>query len=137
MQPLPPESHRKVTRLLSATSGCKRNCKRLWKSEENLVDLHATEMVQALQPPTNLVIPIEARNPGVCLHHHSCLIFLVSPLKVGDLVVTLEVPDASRDLVDQIMIVRYQEYRPLIALQRDVQRIDGFKIQVIRRLIEY
>src|ERR1700728_1030382 len=151
MQPLPPESRRKVTRLLSATYGCKRNSKRLWKSDENQVDLHATEMVQGpgfltsagmtdLSPvptTTGFVIPSRARNLGFGLHHHSRLIFLVSPLEVGDLVVALEVPDASRDLVDQIMVVRHQEHRALIALQGDVQRVDGFKIQVVRRLIEH
>jgi hypothetical protein len=47
MQPLPPEPPKKVTPPLSATCGGKRNSKRLWKSEENLVDLHATGMVQS------------------------------------------------------------------------------------------
>src|SRR5271170_508113 len=71
------------------------------------------------------------------LHDHSCLILLVSPLEVGDLVIALEVPDASCDLVDQVVIVGDQEHCPLIPLQRDIQSVDGLQIEVVRGFIEY
>jgi hypothetical protein len=42
----------------------------------------------------------QSEEPWVPLHHHRRLIFLVSPLEVGDLMIALEVPDPCRDLVD-------------------------------------
>jgi hypothetical protein len=44
------------------------------------------------------------------------LILLVRSFEVCDCVIGLEVPDAGRDLVDQIMIMRYQQHRALVPL---------------------
>ena len=88
-----------------------------------------------------LVIPTSGRRPGeepaFGLHHDSRLILLVSPLEVGDLVIGLKVPDTSRDFVDQVVVVRHQEHCPLIPLEGDVQRVDGFQIQMVRGFIEH
>ena len=83
------------------------------------------------------VIPSEARNLGFRLHYHCCLILLVRAFEVGEFVIAFEVPDAGCDFVDQIVIVAYQEDRPLISLQGNVQRIDGFEIEVVRGFIEH
>ena len=64
------------------------------------------------------------------------MVFLVRSFEVGDLVVAFEVPDAGGDFVDQVMIVADQKDRSLIALQRNIQRIDGFKIEVVRGFVE-
>ena len=45
-------------------------------------------------------------------------------------------PDAGADFVDQILIVRDQEHGALVFLQRDVQSVDRFEVQVIRRLVQ-
>src|SRR6266481_9973555 len=52
-----------------------------------------------------------------CLHFH-CLVFLVCAFEVFNLVI-VKMPDASRDLVNQIMVMRNQQHRSLVALQRD------------------
>ena len=64
------------------------------------------------------------------------LILLVRALEVGDLVIAFEVPHARGDFVDQIVVVRDQQDRALIALQRNVERVDRFQIEVVRRLVE-
>ena len=48
----------------------------------------------------------------------------------------LEVPQARGDFVDQVVIVGDQQHRALVALQRDVERVDGFEVQVVGGLIE-
>ena len=50
--------------------------------------------------------------------------------------IALEVPDAGSDLIDQIVVVRDQQDRTLIALQRNVERVNRFQIEVVRRLVE-
>ena len=132
---------------------------------ENLIDLHATKMVQCHLPrlicssthtqggaealvrpsvalplsftgrgvkapdPTSLPGPTRIRGLSRRLDCDGCrLVVLVSSLEVGDLVVALEVPDAGGNFVDQIMIVGDQKNRPLIALQGDVEGVDGFKV---------
>src|SRR5580704_14460633 len=87
------------------------------------------------------VIPRWARNDKPFflpqLDRDGGLVFLVRALEVGDLVVALEVPDAGCHLVDQIVIVSYQKDRSLITLQGNVQRVDGFQIQMVRGLVEH
>src|SRR5437868_14352747 len=60
---------------------------------------------------------------------------LVRPLEVLDLAV-LEDPQPRGDFIDQVVIVGDQQHRALVFLQRDVERIDGFEIEMIRWLIE-
>jgi hypothetical protein len=43
-------------------------------------------------------------------------------------VITLELPYPSRDFVDEIVVMGHQQHSPRVALQRDVQRIDGFQV---------
>ena len=47
-----------------------------------------------------------------------------------------DVPDSSSDLIDQVVIVGYQEQRAWIPLQRDVQSIDGFQVKMIRGFVQ-
>ena len=49
----------------------------------------------------------------------------------------VEVPDSGGDFFQQIVIVRDQEQRSLVLLQRDIQRVDGFQIEVVGRLVEH
>src|SRR5207302_1391727 len=42
----------------------------------------------------------------------------------------IEVPDARGDFLDEVMVVRDQEHGPFIALESDVQCVDGFQVQV-------
>src|SRR5580692_8199398 len=70
------------------------------------------------------------------LYGDSSLIFLICAFEVGDAVVALEVPDTGSDFVDQIVIVAYQEDCSLITLKRNVERVDGFEIQVVRGFVE-
>src|SRR5258708_37839592 len=65
------------------------------------------------------------------------LVLLVSALEICDLVVSLKVPNARRYLVDQVFVMRTQEHRSLITLQRNIERVDRFQIQVVGRLIEH
>ena len=46
-------------------------------------------------------------------------------------------PDPGRHFVDQIVIVRHQQYRSRIFLKGDIERIDRFQVQVIGGLIEH
>ncbi len=65
---------------------------------------------------------------------------LALPLGVGALEVFnpagREVPKSRGDFVDQIVIVRHQQHRSLVALKRDIERVDGFEIEVVGGLIE-
>src|SRR4051812_45396229 len=65
---------------------------------------------------------------------------LTLPLRIRTLEVLdpirLEVPQPRGHLVDQIMIVRYQQYCSLVPLQRDVEGVNRFKIEVVCRLVE-
>ena len=64
------------------------------------------------------------------------LIFLVCALEILDLVI-VKVPDARGHFIDQIVVMRHQEHRALIALQRDVERVDGFKIKVVGGFVQH
>src|ERR1041384_1747533 len=48
--------------------------------------------------------------------NHSGLVFLVFALEIGNTSVTLEVPNARRHFVNQILVMRDQQTRSLIAL---------------------
>src|SRR6266568_5850197 len=62
--------------------------------------------------------------------------FLVSALEVLDFPV-VEMPDARSNFVDDVVVVRDELYRAIIALQRNVECVDGFKIEMVRRLVEH
>src|ERR1700744_1968097 len=62
-------------------------------------------------------------------------IFLIGSLEVLDRR-AVEVPDARRYLVDQVVIVSDQQHGPFIALQRYVERVDGLEIQMVGWLVE-
>jgi len=59
----------------------------------------------------------------------------VGTLEIVDMAV-VEVPDASGDFVEKIMVVCDEEDGAFVFLQRDVERVDGFQIEVIARLVE-
>ena len=48
----------------------------------------------------------------------------------------LDMPDPRRDFVDQIMIVSDQQQCARVPLQRDVESIDRFKIQMIGGFVQ-
>jgi len=56
-------------------------------------------------------------------------------LEVFDLLV-VEDPHARGDFVDQVVVVRHQQHRALVSLQRNVQRIDRFEVEVVGGLVE-
>src|SRR5450631_1313780 len=75
-------------------------------------------------------------NPGLSTGGTGCCDeLLVRAFEVFDCAV-LEVPDARGNFVDQVVIVCHQEHRALVALDRDVQSVDGLQIKVICRLVE-
>ena len=71
-------------------------------------------------------------NSGVC-----SLKLCVCALEIGNPMIVLKVPDPGGDFVDQIVIVRDQQDCSLIALQCDVQRVDGFEVQVVGRFVQH
>ena len=48
-----------------------------------------------------------------------------------------EVPHARADFFQQILVVRHEQHRALILLERHVQRVDRFQVQMVRRLVEH
>src|ERR1700676_1899913 len=75
-------------------------------------------------------------SPLRCLLLRVSQILCVRTLEVLD-VSSSEMPDASGDFVDDIVVVRHEQYGAVIALQGDVEGVDGFKIEVIGGLIEH
>src|SRR5580704_18668034 len=67
---------------------------------------------------------------GGCGH-----VFLVRSLEVLNRAL-IEVPDPGGYFIDEIVIVRYQQNRALIALDGDVERVDGLQVQVVRGFVE-
>src|SRR5437588_11058726 len=64
-------------------------------------------------------------------------VFIVSALEVFDLVLGgIEVPDARGHFLDEVMVMRDQQHRAFVALERDVQSIDGFQVQVVRGFVK-
>ena len=47
-----------------------------------------------------------------------------------------EVPDAGGDFVDDVVVVRDQQDGAIVPLERNIQRVDGFQIEVVGRLVE-
>src|ERR1700722_4874025 len=75
---------------------------------------------------------------GVCFW--ACLVVLALPLFVGALEIfdaaVVEDPQTRRHFVDQVVIVGDQKDRALVRLQRDVERVDGFKVKVVCWLVK-
>src|SRR5215469_17041061 len=67
-------------------------------------------------------------NPDLRQHR---LVLFVGALEIGELVIALKVPDSCGYFVNQVFVVRNQQNGPRIALQSNVQRIDGLEIQVV------
>ena len=65
---------------------------------------------------------------------------LALPLRVRSLEIFnpifFEVPQTRRYFIDQIVIVGYQQHRSLVPLQRNIERVDGFEIEMVRGLVE-
>ena len=59
----------------------------------------------------------------------------VGTLEIVDVTV-VEVPDASGNFVEKIVVVGDEEDGAFVFLQRDVERVDGFEIEVVARLVE-
>src|SRR5688572_16777490 len=64
------------------------------------------------------------------------LVFLVRPFEIVNRA-AVEVPHPRADFLQQILVVRHQEDRALVFLQRHVQRVDRFQIEVVGRLVEH
>src|SRR5258708_906047 len=65
------------------------------------------------------------------------LVFTICALEIGDFVGALEVPYSGRDFIYQILVMRDQQYCSGIALQRNVEGVDRFEIQMVGRLVEH
>src|SRR5688572_29645584 len=59
----------------------------------------------------------------------------VRPLEVFDFSIP-DVPDTRGHFVDHIVIVRYQQHGAWIALEREVEGVNGFQIQMVCRLVQ-
>ncbi len=79
---------------------------------------------------------LRARVSGLGRLGQNCLVLLVHTLEVGDLMVSLEVPNPGGHFIDQVFVMGDQKDCPLIALQGDVERVDRFEIKVVGRFIE-
>src|SRR5688572_29960029 len=64
------------------------------------------------------------------------LVFLVRSFEIVNRA-AVEVPHPGADFLQQILVVRHQEDRALVFLQRHVQRVDRFQIEVVGRLVEH
>ena len=49
----------------------------------------------------------------------------------------VEVPDACGDFVDDVVVVGDEEHGAVIFLQREIEGVDGFEVQVIGGLVEH
>src|SRR6185312_11042396 len=82
--------------------------------------------------------PARRRRYGGVLGAHRCRVFVVRSFEVFYLVLgRVEVPDARGHFFDQVMVVRDQQDGAFVALQRDVERVDGFEVQMVRGFVEY
>src|ERR1700675_2400541 len=57
------------------------------------------------------------------------LVLAICAFEIGDFMGALEVPDSGRDFINQILVMRDQQHRSRIALQRNVEGVDRFEIQ--------
>ena len=48
----------------------------------------------------------------------------------------VEVPEAGGDFVDQVVVVGDQQHRAFVALEGDVEGVDGFEVEVVGGLVE-
>ena len=48
-----------------------------------------------------------------------------------------EIPDARGDFVDHVVVVRDEQNGAIVFLQRDIQRVDGLEVKVVRGLVEH
>jgi hypothetical protein len=71
---------------------------------------------------------------------HEFLVVFAFPFGVGALevfyAVLFEVPESCGDFVDQVMIVGDQQDCAFVALEGDVQGVDGFEVQVVGGFVE-
>src|SRR5271166_194773 len=65
------------------------------------------------------------------------LILAISALEIGDLAGALEMPNAGRDFINQIFIMGNQQHRSGVALERNIESIDRFEIEMIGRFVEH
>src|SRR3984957_16151444 len=63
--------------------------------------------------------------------------FAVGAFEVFDFLAGFEVPDAGGDFVDDVVVVGDQQHGAIVFLQRDVQRVDRFQIQVVGGLVQH
>src|ERR1017187_2800791 len=65
---------------------------------------------------------------------------LALPLRVRSLKIfksiLFEVPQARRYFIDQIVVVGDQQDGAFVALEGDIERVDGFKVEMVRGLVE-
>jgi hypothetical protein len=65
---------------------------------------------------------------------------LALPFGVGTMEVfngaVLEVPEAGGDFVDEVVVVGDEKHRAFIALESDVEGVDGFQVEVAGGLVE-
>ena len=59
----------------------------------------------------------------------------VGAFEVVDFTVT-EMPDACGDFIDDVVVVGDQEDSAVLALERDVEGVDGLEVEVVGRLVE-
>jgi len=59
----------------------------------------------------------------------------VRTLEIVDVAV-IEVPDARGNFVEKVVVVGDEEDGAFVFLQRDIERVDGFEIEVVARLVE-
>src|ERR1039458_8715816 len=97
-------------------------------------------------PCITMLIESSGKNRGISLsavawdYLAPALVVLALPLLVRSLEIlnssVVEDPQSCRHFVDQVVIVRDQQDRALVPLQRDVQRVDGFEVKVVGWLVE-
>src|SRR5258705_4798809 len=59
----------------------------------------------------------------------------VRTLEIVDMAV-IEMPDAGGNFVEKVVVVGDEENGAFIALERDVERVNGFEIEVVGRLVK-
>src|SRR6266480_4170325 len=63
-------------------------------------------------------------------------VFFIRTFEVLDLA-ALEMPNARGHFVDDVVVVRHEQHRPVVPLQRYVQRVDRFQVEGVGRLVEH
>ena len=109
------------------------------REDQVIIDLVRTSSsLAAVVPPTRA--PSSKASSGcsetLARLHLGCGKFFVRAFDVVD-AVPIEVPDTRPDFLHQILVVRDEEHGALVALQRDVQRVDRFQVEVVGRLVQH